>query len=51
MSYSNHWLFLGRSHDVINCVNIRSQTEKQKVIGWKSMMSYFNRKRVKQKSM
>ena len=32
-------------HDVINCVKRRLQTEKQKIIGWKSMMNYFNRKR------
>ena len=38
-------------HDVINCIKICSQTEKQKIIGRKSMMNYFNRKREKQKSI
>ena len=32
-------------HDVINTVKTPSKTEKQKIIGWKSMMNYFNRKR------
>ena len=32
-------------------VKTRSQTEKQKIIGWKSMMNYFNRKREKQNSI
>ena len=38
-------------HDVINCVKTYSQTEKQKVIGWKSMMNYFKRKRERQNSV
>ena len=38
-------------HDVINCVKTYSQTEKQKIIGWRSMMNYFNRKREKQNSI
>ena len=38
-------------HDVINCMKIRSQTEKQKIVGWKSMMNYFNRKREKQNTI
>ena len=35
-------------YDVINWVKTCSQTEKQKTIGWKSMINYFNRKREKQ---
>ena len=35
-------------HDVINCVKKQSQIEKQKIVGWKSMMNYFNREREKQ---
>ena len=38
-------------HDLINCLKTHSQTEKQKIIGWKSMMNYFNRKREKQNSI
>ena len=38
-------------HDVINFIKTCSQTEKQKIIGWKSMMNYFNRKREKQNSI
>ena len=38
-------------HDVINYIKTCSQTEKQKIIGWKSMMNYFNRKREKQNSI
>ena len=38
-------------HDVINTVKIRSETEKPKVIRWKSMMDYFNKKREKQNSI
>ena len=38
-------------HDVINCVKTRSQTEKQKIMGWKSMINHFNRKRERQDSI
>ena len=38
-------------YDVTNWVKTCSQTEKQKTIGWKSMMNYFNRKREKQNSI
>ena len=38
-------------HDVINCLKTCSQTEKQKIVGWKSMMNHFNRKREKQNSI
>ena len=38
-------------HDVINTVKTCSQTEKQEIIGWKSMMNYFNRKREMQNSI
>ena len=38
-------------HDVINCIKTRSQTEKQKIMGWKSMMNHFNRKRERQDSI
>ena len=38
-------------HDTINTIKTRSQTEKQKIIGWKSMMNYFNRKRELQNSI
>ena len=38
-------------HDTINTIKTCSQTEKQKIIGWKSMMNYFNRKREMQNSM
>ena len=37
--------------DIITCVKTCSQTEKQKIIVWKSMMNYFNRKREKQNSI
>ena len=37
--------------NVINTVKICSQTEKQNIIGWKSMMNYFNRKRGMQNSI
>ena len=30
-------------HDVINCIKTCSQSEKQKTIGWKCIMNYFNR--------
>ena len=39
------------SPNVINTVKTRSQTEKQKIIGWKSMMNCFNRKREMQNSI
>ena len=32
-------------HDVINSVKTHSQTEKQSIIDWRSMMDYFNMKR------
>ena len=38
-------------HDVINIVKTCSQTEKQKIIGWESMMNYFSRKRKMQNSI
>ena len=38
-------------HDVINCIKTCSKAEKQKSIGLKSMMNYFNRKREKQNSV
>ena len=38
-------------HDVINCVKTHSQTEKQNIIDWKSMVNYFNRKTEKQNSI
>ena len=37
-------------HDVVNCIKTHSQTEKQKIIDWKSMI-YFDRKREKQNSI
>ena len=33
------------SQDVINSVKTRSQTEKQKIIFWRSMLNYFNNKK------
>ena len=38
------------SRNVINAVKICSQTEKQNIIGWRSMMNYFNKKREMQNS-
>ena len=38
-------------HDIINAVKTRSQTEKQKVIDWRSMTNYFNKKRDMQNSI
>ena len=38
-------------HNVINTTKTCSQTEKQKIIGWKSRMNYFNRKREMQNSI
>ena len=38
-------------HDIIDCIKTRSQTKKQKIVGWKSMMNYFNRKREKRNSI
>ena len=31
--------------DVINSVEIRSQSEKQKIIFWRSLLNYFNKKK------
>ena len=38
-------------HDVINAVKRCSQTKKQKLIGWRSMINDFNRKRQMQNSI
>ena len=38
-------------HDVINTMKTCSQIEKQKIIVWKSMMNYFNRKTEMQNSI
>ena len=38
-------------HDVINYIKTHSQTEKQKIIRWKRLMNYFNRKKEKQNSI
>ena len=43
--------FLKDPYNVINYVKTRSQTAKQKIIGWKSMMNYFNRKKENQNSI